>query len=260
MDKLLKSKSIDKKQYDFITPTGSRPGVLYGLPKVHKPVINNIPTFRPILSAIGTPTYNLCKFLVPKMSVLTMNEYTIMDSFSFAKEISSYNSNSYMSSLDIVSLFSNIPLEETIDICVNSLYENTEKIDDINKVDFRELLSVALSETCFTFDGKMHKQIAGVSMGSPLGPTLANAFLAFHEEKWLNNCPADFKPILYRRYVDDIFILSKSPEHHQQFLDYMDRQHPNIRFTGEDERLNKLPFLDIEITRTPDIPCFATST
>ena len=50
-------------------------------------------------------------------------------------------------------------------------------------------------------------------MGSPLGPTLANAFLSFQEQIWLNKCLDEFKPVYYRRYVDDIFVLFPSPVH-----------------------------------------------
>ena len=49
-------------------------------------------------------------------------------------------------------------------------------------------------------------------MGSPLGPTLANAFFCFYERKWLEKSPLEFKPVFYRRYVDDIFVLFKSPD------------------------------------------------
>ena len=44
-------------------------------------------------------------------------------------------------------------------------------------------------------------------MGSPLGPTQANAFLCHYEKNWLNECPSQFKPVVYRRYVDDIFFV-----------------------------------------------------
>ena len=64
--KLLKDKEIiDKATYKNIKPVGSRPGVLYGLGKVHKEAKNGIPPFRPILSDIGTPTYKLAKYLLP---------------------------------------------------------------------------------------------------------------------------------------------------------------------------------------------------
>ena len=80
-----------KSEYSKICPTGSKPGILYGQAKVHKPVQDNFPSFRPILSAIGRPTYDLAKFLVPILKPLTENEYTVHDSFSFASEVSKFN-------------------------------------------------------------------------------------------------------------------------------------------------------------------------
>ena len=77
-------------------------------------------------------------------------------------------------------------------------------------------------------------------MGSPLGPTLANAFLCHYKKEWLNSCPIEFKPKLYKRYIDDIFV---------KFVDYMNTKHPNIRFTFETEDQNSFSFLDIKIIR-----------
>ena len=57
------------------------------------------------------------------------------------------------------------------------------------------------------FDKDFYKQGDGVSMGSPLGPSLANAFMCHYETTWLNECPASIKPGVYRRYIDDIFCL-----------------------------------------------------
>ena len=62
-----------------------KPGIMYDLAKVHKIFIDGLPSFRPILSAIGTPTYKLAKFLVPVLEPLTTNEYTVKDTFTFAK-------------------------------------------------------------------------------------------------------------------------------------------------------------------------------
>ena len=87
-------------------------------------------------------------------------------------------------------------------------------------------------------------------MGSPLGPTLANAFLCFHEQIWLNECPDEFKPVYYRRYVDDIFVLFRSPDHLEKFRNYLNSKQRNIRFTCEKEHNNSVPFLDVLITRT----------
>ena len=72
-------------------------------------------------------------------------------------------------------------------------------------------------------------------MGSPLGPFLANAFLCYHEKRWLNKCPEEFKPVFYRRYVDDIFVLLRKKEHLKSFLNYFNSCHENIQFTSEKE-------------------------
>ena len=86
-------------------------------------------------------------------------------------------------------------------------------------------------------------------MGSPLGPTLANAFLCHYKREWLDNFPVHFKPMIFKRYVDDIFVLFSSKEHLQLFVDYMNKQHKCLKFTSEAENDNSFSFLDIKITR-----------
>ena len=86
-------------------------------------------------------------------------------------------------------------------------------------------------------------------MGNPLGPTLANIFLCHHESKWLRDCPIEFKPHLYRRYVDDVFLLFKDRSHVNHFLRYLNSKHPNIKFTSEIEDNGHLNYLDVHLTR-----------
>ena len=93
-------------------PVGSRPGILYSNPKAHKPVVDNVPKFRPILSSINTPRYNLAKFLTPVLEPLTHKKFTVKDSFSFTKKITNYYSSLFMTSLDVESLFTSIILKE----------------------------------------------------------------------------------------------------------------------------------------------------
>ena len=151
--KLLKDKEIiDKATYKDIKPVGSRSGVLYGLGKVHNEAQNGLPLFRSILSAIGTPTYKLAKYLLPFSTPLTQNEYNITDSLHFAEEICKRDPNLYMASLDVDSLFTNIPLDETIDVCIDSLYKDDEKSPKVPKDVFRNLLTVTTKESflCLT--------------------------------------------------------------------------------------------------------------
>ena len=85
-------------------------------------------------------------------------------------------------------------------------------------------------------------------MGSPLGYALANAFLCHYEKIWLNECPSQFKPVVYRHYVDNIFVLFKSKEHLKLFASYLNSKHKNIKFTFETEDSNNFSFLDAKIT------------
>ena len=91
-------------------------GQIYGLSKVHKDIIDNYPPFRNILSAINTPTYKLSKFLGPILKSLTSNGYTVKDSFTFDEKIVEQDSEFFIGSLDVDSLFTNIPPEETFEI------------------------------------------------------------------------------------------------------------------------------------------------
>ena len=162
LKKLVASKSISEETRRSLKPVGTRPGIMYGLCKVHKDIIDNCPPFRPILSAINTPTYKLAKFLVPILKSLTSNEYTINYSFTFAEKVFAQGSNFFMESLDDDSLIANNPLGDTIDICTNTLFEKTEKMEGLPKIEFKELLPLAIKESYFTFDGKLYKEVDGL--------------------------------------------------------------------------------------------------
>ena len=133
-----------------------------------------------------------------------------------------------MGSLDVDSLFTYTPLDKTIDICTNTIYSEQDVIEGINKEEFQNLLSLATKESYFIFNKVLYKQKDGVAMGSPLGPILPNAFLCFYERKYLEECPSEFKPVFYRRYVDDIFVLFKPTDHLEKFCNYFNTCHPNM--------------------------------
>ena len=176
-------------------------------------------------------SYNIAKYLVPILEPIATNKFTIKNSFEFAKEVIEQDSGLYMASLDVESLFTNIPLEKTINISCDSLFSNEAKIKNFNRNDFEKVFKMALQNNVFNFHSKIYKQTDGVAMGSPLGPSLANVFLCFHEQIWLNDCPEDFKSVYYRRYVDDIFALFRSPGHLEKFTNYLNSKHKNIKFT-----------------------------
>ena len=77
---------------------------------------------------------------------------------------------------------------------------------------------LAVKSSCFALNYIYYKQIDGVAMGSPLGPTFAKLFLVYYERKWLKNCPLQFKPKFYRRYVDDILLMFDKKGHVKKFF------------------------------------------
>jgi len=254
---LVESGAMTSETYDVLNPTGTAPSVMYGLSKVHKPTVDNIPKLRPILSAINSPTYKLSQYINVLLKPFTTNVYTAKDSFAFSNDIQTQDPSHYMASLDVDSLFTNIPLYETIDICADLLFRDNPIVDGLNKSEFKQLLTLATTESFILFNGSYYRQIDGVAMGSPLGPTLANIFLGYNEEKWLADCPAEFKPVYYRRYVDDIFVLFRQESCLAKFQEYLNNKHINMNFTCEKEVDGSLPFLDVHVSR--NIPCFTTS-
>ena len=125
----------------------------------------------------------LAKFLIPKLSSITFNDFNVKDYFASAEEIVHQEGKLFMGSLDVDSLFTNITLEETINICTNLLYNNEAVIEGINKSEFKNLLSLVTEESYFIFNDVLYKKKDGVAMESPLGPTMANIFLSFYEIK-----------------------------------------------------------------------------
>ena len=156
--------------------------------------------------------------MIPRLEPLTHNEFSIKDFFSFAKDITTYDSSLCMASLDVETLFTNIPLNETINNCVSDLHNKRFYNGKLSKSDLFKLLETATSETSFIFDYLLYKQVDRVAMGSPLGYTLANEFLGHYEKEWLDDCPIHFKPVIYKRYVNDIFVFFFHLKNSSNFL------------------------------------------
>ena len=160
-----------------------------------------------------------------------------------------------MCSFNISNLFTNIPLEETINICADALYCNgLDAQPFISKAIFIELMKSATSGIEFSFNDIMYKQTDGVAMGSPLGPALANIFVGFYEEKLFSQIS---KPSIYFRYVDDTFAIFHNEEESKNFFNQLNCLQPFLKFTFEKEKNNCLPFLDINVEQT--VTSFETS-
>ena len=84
-------------------------------------------------------------------------------------------------------------------------------------------------------------------MGSPLAPVLANIFMGFYEPKWLNEYNLN-RPKFYLRYVDDILAAFEKEQYSLNFLNFLNKRHPNIIFTIEKQTNHSIAFLDVFIS------------
>ena len=229
-------------------PSGSAPARIYGTPKMHKfSSSDSFPKLRPIVSSIGTFNYNLARFLCDLLSPLVPNDYSCKDTFSFVFQIKNANlSKIFIVSYDVTTLFTNITLQETIDIAINLIFNHNLNLN-ITRKELKKLFLFATSQTHFIFNSKFYNQIDGVAMGSPLAPVLANIFMGFHESKWLNEYNLT-KPKFYLRYVDEILAAFHNEQDSLIFLNFLNNRHPNIKFTIEKQINHSIAFLDVFIS------------
>ena len=151
-----------------------------------------------------------------------------------------------MISFDVSNLFTNVPLELTIDLILKKVYQKKMIKTKLRKGELKELLEVCTKEMHFTFDGKIYQQTDGVCMGSPLGPVLANVFMVHLEETIVPQLQ-DIMPT-WRRYVDDTFTLVKKGKK-DEVIAALNSFHPNIKFTHEVEKDQQIAFLDVMLTK-----------
>ena len=109
---------FNKNEYDELYPSGSAPAGIYGTPKIHIfSSSDSFPKLRPTVSSINTFNYNLPRFLCDLLSHLVPNDYSCEDTFSSVSQIKNANlSRKFFVSYDVPSLFTNILLQETINI------------------------------------------------------------------------------------------------------------------------------------------------
>jgi len=238
---------ISKDVYNEILPCGSRSGIMYGLPKIHK---TGTP-LRPIISAVGTYNYKLAKYLDKILKPLVPNEnYILKDTFDFVNKVSNiaHVENQHMVSFDVESLFTNIPTLETIEIILNRAFKHSEIFHQMNRKTLKNLLIICTQKSHFQFNGNYYDQIDGVAMGSPLGPLFANIFMDEFEQNHMQKLK-DLGVKNWMRFVDDVFSVIENKSCSNNILEFMNSQHKNIKFTIEMEKNNKIPFLDTSVTR-----------
>uniref|UniRef100_A0A0X3NUX1 Reverse transcriptase (RNA-dependent DNA polymerase) n=1 Tax=Schistocephalus solidus TaxID=70667 RepID=A0A0X3NUX1_SCHSO len=195
---------ISENDLERLRPVGTHVPRLYGLPKIHK---DGTPV-RPILDMKNSPYHAIAKWLADKLKPIQdqLAPLSYRDTFEFVEGVKDFDLNGMtMFSLDVSSLFTNVPVTETVNYICEFITSNQQDIGiPVNAL--KELLLKCTLNVQFLFNNTLYRQIDGVAMGSPLGPLLANIFMGKLEALQLR--PQINRLKYYGRYADDIFAVA----------------------------------------------------
>ena len=248
------SGSIDKHRKSYLTPSSPKPGIFYLLPKIHK--LKLPPPGRPIVSQIGSPTEKISGYLdfflqpfmqkIPSYIKDTGHFLHIIDNLGTIPE------NALLVTLDVTSLYTNIPINEAKIAAAKALHNLRGCCPTPSNQQLIQLLDLILKLNIFTFStGKellYFLQVVGIAMGTKVAVAIANIFMHYLEQNSILNNPELLKPFLFKRYIDDIFMIwTHGPEELKKFIKHINTIHPTIKFTADWSDSN-IEFLDTKVT------------
>ena len=222
------------------------PGYIYGNVKTHKP--GN--PLRPIISQCPTPTYTVAKALDKILQPYVPSEHCFKSSAAFIHHINGIRPAGIMSSMDVESLFTNVPVDATIEMILDAVYRGNDTADiGITEEELREILCLCTKAAVFVdYKGRMWSQINGVAMGSPLGVLFANMYMGTIERRVFAKITP---PTGYGRYIDDTFQLTASEEDLHRVRREFESE-SGLRFTFEFAQDRVLPYMDVAIQQADD--------
>lgn len=254
-NKLLRDGYIDETthRWAIVEPIQTRCHEFYMLPKIHKTLEN--PPGRPIVSGVNGPTENLSRLVDDWLQdhVHSLPSY-IQDTTDMLSTLQLWNmkfgpfgENTRLVTIDVVGLYSNIPHED-MNTAVKSMVSK-QGLENGLPVD--QLLSVmnhVLSSNVFCFDDKFYRQKMGTAMGTPMAPSVACLFMGWLEQQLLSNSPVPILTELWKRFIDDIFMLwTGTEEELLQFFEFINGYHTTIKFTMN-HSTDSVSFLDVLIS------------
>ena len=148
---------------------GSNPGKIDSLVKVDK--LGN--PVRPVVSMMGTPKYQFTKFLDSMIKLYIPQTFMLQSTNQFIELLNEFkfNSNPKLVRFEVSSLFTNVPLNETIQVRADTVYNSEQPNTNqpiFEKRIFIKLLRLA-TKGIFMHKNKFYQQHDEVNMGSPVG-------------------------------------------------------------------------------------------
>ena len=249
LDSMLLHEEITESTFDYLANPSPRTPMLYTQPKIHKNVLP--PPCRPIVSGNDSASERISKFVdwFLKPIVPTIPSY-IKDTTHFIQLIESLGDIpplSFLVTLDVSALYTNIPHNEGISACREALDIVRGDSDSPSNTSLENLLRLVLTTNNFEFNKTHYTQISGTAMGTRVAPSYANIFMAKFEYE--NVYPHRTNCLVWWRYIDDIFaIFHTERQNIDDFVHTLNQSHPTIKFTSEisDTSIN---FLDATVQK-----------
>ena len=228
-----------------LKPSEPKTPRLYMLPKIHK---EGNPG-RPVVRSVNCHTSKISKFvdyhIQPLAKELPSYVKDTTDFINKVKDIGPLPENSYLVTMDVSSLYTNIPHDEGLDALRENLNRRRNRSVATNVL--VTLMSLILTLNNFIFNGINYLQIKGCAMGTNSSPSFANIFLGKFEEQFIYPFIQDLHK-LYLRYIDDIFMIwTGTKEQFYSFINELDRKHPSIKFEAYKISNTQVSFLDTTV-------------
>ena len=239
---------LTEEQYKYcLPPPKVRPGRLYFLKKIHKRPHG----IRPIVSSCANATENTSQFVDICLQPLakSLPSY-IRDSTDFINKIKDLriSQGAILASLDVVSLYTNIPHREGI----ASVHKATLESESprVEAATLAELTKIVLKNNILEFAGENFLQIQGTAMGTKLAPAYANVFMGDVERRWQMLAPPG-KIVTWYRFIDDIFLIWDGSENElNQYVADCNTTHESIKVTCV-QSTTEVTFLDVTVFKGP---------
>ena len=246
VERMHKDNVIDDETKRFLIQTDPKAGRFYILPKIHK---QGNPG-RPIVSSNGHPTERISQFVDYHLKPLVHTTPSfIKDTTHFLNKLNELGrlpSNAILVTLDVSSLYTNIPHREGIDACRHYLSNCNYTTSTIRTEAFCDLIRIILNMNIFEFNNTYYLQTHGTAMGTRMAPSYANLFLAKFETDALKHAP--HQPHTWWCFIDDVFMIWTHTESDLlAFISYLNSLHPTIKFTSSYSS-TCIPFLDVMVS------------
>ena len=257
---------ISKSDQKFMEPSG-KPNRFYLIPKVHKGIKENrnIPPCRPIVSNSGANTENISalvdfysKHLVKYLDSYVEDSPDLLRKFDTENKKGPQTLNTFPVTIDVNSLYTSIPADgisgglQAFEKALNTRSKDEKTAMPTEYL--MELLELVLKGNIFEIGEKYYVQRIGTAMGTKVAPTYACLFMGWLEKEFLGNVWNGTQPIMWRRFIDDIFFLwSSTVNDLEKFIKNLNGFHSHIKFTATyDQEKKSVPFLDMQVSIDKD--------